>query len=379
MRPGKLIRTKERTPLTLLLVAVLLPGVLGPIDARAQECPVVVWSDEFDGTSLDSDKWTPQIGDGCPGLCGWGNNELQYYRAENATVSDGTLKITARDEAFGGRQYTSARIRTLGKGEWTFGRFEARIKLPYGQGIWPAFWMMPTDEVYGGWPMSGEIDIMEMVGHQPDVIHGTIHFGDAWPNNRHTGASWRLPEGTYSDDFHVFAVEREPGLIRWYVDDVLYGFRNASHTAPHEWPFDERFHFILNVAVGGNWPGNPDATTQFPQVMEVDYVRACAFDSSAVSTQAPARDLPESHSLGQNYPNPFHSWTELSYRLVRPVHVTLRVYNLLGEHVATLVDGLQESGDHLARFDAVGLPGGVYVFRLDAGGYQEVRKMTLLR
>ena len=264
----------DRRPISARALAVIAALIVSSVPARGQECPTVIWSDEFEGDALDLEKWTHMSGDGCAqGICGWGNNELQSYQAENTTVSDGTLTIEARKEAVGGRQYTSSRIRTLGKGDWVYGRFEARIKLPEGQGIWPAFWMMPTDELFGGWPQSGEIDIMESVGHEPEIVHGTIHFGDPSPSNRHTGEAFRLYEGSFADGYHRFAIEKEPGLIRWFVDDVLYAVRRPADVAPHPWPFDERFHFLLNVAVGGNWPGSPDASTSFPQRLEVDYVR----------------------------------------------------------------------------------------------------------
>jgi beta-glucanase (GH16 family) len=253
-----------------LFVLALLPACA----AGAQQCPSVVWADEFSGTTLDQTRWSYQIGDGCAeGICGWGNNELQSYQQGNVTVEGGVLKITAKEERIRGKSYTSGRIRTLNKGDWTYGRFEARIKIVQGQGMWPAFWMLPTDEVYGGWPQSGELDIMENVGFEPSTVHGTIHYGDPYPNNQFSGESYSLQQGIFADDFHIFAVEKEPGVIRWMVDDVLFGQRTTADLAPYNWPFDERFHFILNVAVGGNWPGNPDATTVFPQIMEVDYVR----------------------------------------------------------------------------------------------------------
>jgi beta-glucanase (GH16 family) len=238
------------------------------------QCPTLVWEDNFDGTELDNTKWTPQIGDGCDlGICGWGNNELQWYQAQNAVVEDGLLKIIARREDSNGKNYTSARLHSINKGDWTYGRFEASIKLPTDQGIWPAFWMLPTDNVYGGWPESGEIDIMELIGREPNVVHGTIHFGQPWPNNQSSGEQYQLHEGTFDDNFHEFAIEWEPNRIRWYIDDYLYATKTRSTVSPQRWPFDQDFHFLLNVAVGGNWPGNPDGTTNFPQVMEVDYVR----------------------------------------------------------------------------------------------------------
>ncbi|MFK7979346.1 MAG: family 16 glycosylhydrolase, partial [Saprospiraceae bacterium] len=233
-------------------------------------CAYLVWSDEFDGAALDLNKWTPQIGTGSGG---WGNQELQYYRAENTTVADGKLTITAKNEVFNGSNYTSSRLRTIDKGDWKYGRFEASIKLPIGQGIWPAFWMMPTDDAYGTWPRSGEIDIMELLGHKPEEVFGTIHFGSSFETRRFIGNEYQLPSGNFNEDFHVFAIEWEENAIRWYVDDVLYATRTADEISPDNWPFDQRFHFILNVAVGGSFPGSPDGTTVFPQAMEVDYVR----------------------------------------------------------------------------------------------------------
>jgi beta-glucanase (GH16 family) len=240
--------------------------------------PALMWFDEFDGTALDDSKWSHQLGNGCGSSagCGWGNNELQTYQPGNVIVSEGTLKIEAREQRIHSNAYTSGKIRSLDKGDFDYGRFEARMKLPIGQGIWPAFWMMPTDELYGGWPESGEIDIMENIGSEPSTVHGTLHFGEPWPNNNQTGGSYSLPDGQrFTDSFHVFAIEKEPGVMRWIIDGVLFSTKTSDDTDPY-WPFDERYHFILNLAVGGNWPGDPDATTVFPQTFEVDYVRVYA-------------------------------------------------------------------------------------------------------
>lgn len=241
----------------------------------AQQCPNLVWSDEFDGTSLDTTKWEPMIGDGCSyGICGWGNNEEQFYKAENATVANGMLTITAKVERNRGSQYTSARLRTINLADFYDGYFEARIRVPEGQGMWPAFWMLPTDEIYGGWPQSGEIDIMENIGREPSTIHGTIHYGQPYPDNQSQGSAISLPNGErYTDSFHTFAIEKTNNQIRWFMDGVLYQTKTDADVAPENWPFNERFHFLLNVAVGGNWPGSPDSTTPFPQTMDVDYVR----------------------------------------------------------------------------------------------------------
>ncbi|MBT8058000.1 MAG: glycoside hydrolase family 16 protein, partial [Gammaproteobacteria bacterium] len=206
----------------------------------------------------------------------WGNNEQQWYTDQNATVAGGFLTITAREESVEpGFNFTSARLRTFRKGDWTYGRMEMRAKMPLGKGLWPAFWMLPTDNVYGGWAASGEIDIVEYLGDDPEEILGTIHYGGEWPNNTFSGQEYRLDSGSFHDDFHEFAIEWEEGEIRWYVDDVLYSTKTnwTSNGGAFPAPFDKRFHLLLNMAVGGNLPGAPDANTLFPQELVVDYVR----------------------------------------------------------------------------------------------------------
>jgi beta-glucanase (GH16 family) len=240
------------------------------------QCPKIIWSDEFDGTTLNQTKWSHQLGDGCDiGMnnCGWGNNELQWYQTDNTEVSNGTLKIIAKRQTVQTRNYTSSRIRTINKGDIKFGRIEARMKMPIGQGIWPAFWMMPTDNVYGGWPQSGEIDVMEYLGHERATTHGTLHFGNPWPNNANATKSFTLTEGGFNDGFHTFALEWSDNDIKWFVDGYLYSTKTRSDLGSARWPFDQKFHFILNLAVGGNWPGNPNGSTVFPQTFEVDYIR----------------------------------------------------------------------------------------------------------
>ena len=241
----------------------------------------LVWSDEFDGTQLDLSSWEAQTGTGTAyGLpVGWGNNELQYYTnfSNNLTVSDGTLKINAIEQSLGGRPYTSARIRTMGMRDFLYGRIEGRMKLPSTSGVWPAFWMLPTDSPYGGWASSGEIDIMESV-NTASSVHGTIHYGSNWPNNQSRGGSFS--DGTdFSDDFHVFALEWEPDQLSWSIDGNVYSTLNSNQwfssadTGNNRAPFDNQFHILLNVAVGGNWPGSPNASADYPQTLEVDYVR----------------------------------------------------------------------------------------------------------
>ena len=279
---------KQKTLWTLFLVML---GLQFSLNAQNYQ---LVFADEFDGTELDLANWTHQIGDGTSvGLPpGWGNNELQYYRAENTTVSDGLLTITAREEAFAGYNYTSSRIITEGKQEFEYGRIEARIKMPIGQGLWPAFWMLfPAPGEYGGWAASGEIDIMEYIGSEPNEVFGTLHFGQPFPGNVFSSEEYVLPSGTFNDDFHVFAIEWEPGEIRWYVDGLLYATQNNwwSNGGPYPAPFDTEFYILLNLAVGGNLPGNPDATTVFPQEFVIDYVRVYEdIDLPSVTLDAPA-------------------------------------------------------------------------------------------
>lgn len=238
----------------------------------------LLWRDEFDGTAINTSKWGFEVNG-----YGGGNNELQYYtaRPQNAWVANGVLNIQALREHFcstdGCREFTSARMRTKGKGDWLYGRVEVRAKLPGGQGLWPAIWMLPTDEAYGGWAASGEIDIMEAVNAGAaggNSVHGSIHFGAPSPGNQYQSASYQPPRSVI-DNFHTYAIEWEPGQIRWYVDGVQYATQTAwwSSAGAYPAPFDQRFHLLLNVAVGGNWPGSPDGTTRFPQKMEVDYVR----------------------------------------------------------------------------------------------------------
>lgn len=233
----------------------------------------LIWSDEFSGNSLNTSNWEYQNGNGCPNLCGWGNNELEYYRPENSWVENGVLTLEARKENYQGYNYTSTKLVTEGKFSFRYGRVDIRAVLPEGKGVWPALWMLPRDNVYGGWAASGEIDIMELIGHQPSTAYGTIHYGAQWPNNQHAGDSYTLASGKYSDEFHVFTLIWKEDLLEWYVDDNLYFSRTPSQLGSANWPFNEYFYLIFNVAVGGNWPGSPDSSTQFPQQMIIDYIR----------------------------------------------------------------------------------------------------------
>lgn len=235
----------------------------------------LIWSDEFDYTGLpDPAKWNMETGGD-----GWGNDELQYYTdtENNAYVDNGVLTITARKESVGGRDYTSARITTQNKFDFKYGRIEARIKLPYGQGMWPAFWMLGKNFNTVGWPACGEVDIMELVGGagNDNTVYATLHWdNDGEPASY--GQSYSLPSGIFADGYHVFSVEWNNQKIVGYVDDIQYYEIDITPAQLSE--FHQNFFVILNMAVGGDWPGPPDGTTEFPQTMKVDYVRVYQYD-----------------------------------------------------------------------------------------------------
>jgi beta-glucanase (GH16 family) len=228
-----------------------------------------VWSDEFTNSAIDQSKWAYEIGGG-----GWGNNELEYYTnsPDNAFVSNGSLIIQANRQVQGSNNYTSARLITKGKKSFQFGRIDVRAKLPQGQGIWPAIWMLGSDIDTNNWPVCGEIDIMELRGQQPDRFLSTMHYGTGPNDHRYKGCPDQvLANGTFSDAFHVFSMVRSKDMMRFYLDGTLYYTFTSSDASPY--PFNNPFFMILNVAVGGNFLGNPNASTVFPQQMQVDYVK----------------------------------------------------------------------------------------------------------
>jgi len=269
---------KQNTIVRVFGIAILMSVFLGCGDTnelpnRAYE---LVWSDEFDGSTGDAPNpgnWTFEIG---TGVNGWGNNELQYYtdRAENASLDGlGNLVITARQESFQGSDYTSARIISKNKRQFTYGRFEARLKTPFSQGLWPAFWMLGSDIDDNPWPRAGEIDIMELRGQNPSEIAGSIHGPGYFGGNAVT-QDFELEDTRFDTEFHVFAVEWGPDFIDYYVDNNLYQqLTPESLPAEGEWVFDKDFFLLLNVAVGGSYVGSPNNNSRFPQSMTVDYVR----------------------------------------------------------------------------------------------------------
>lgn len=230
----------------------------------------LVLEDHFDGDKLNADLWSYNIG---TGVNGWGNNELQYYtdRAENIKVEDGMLKITALKETYEGSAYTSAKIVSKAKFEQQYGRFEARIKLPWGQGLWPAFWLLGSNIDEVSWPNCGEIDIMEYRGQEPTFVHGSVH-GPGYSGANAVSKSYELSNDRFDTDFHVFGIEWDKDYINFYVDDALYK-QITPDELTGDWVFDQAFYMLINLAVGGNFIGPPNENTVFPQTMYVDYVR----------------------------------------------------------------------------------------------------------
>ena len=231
----------------------------------------LTWGDEFE-ESIDMESFSFQIGDGCPDLCGWGNNELQVYTSEpeNIFIRNGSLVIKALNDPPG--NYTSTRMITKGKKEFTFGRIDIRAKLPEGQGIWPALWMLGANIDEVGWPHCGEIDIMELVGHEPNKAHATAHWGPQGEGSTFITKTKSFSENL-SQDFHVYTLLWEKNSLKFYFDEELYHTITDANVTNTVYPFNSPFYLLLNVAVGGNWPGNPDDTTVFPQEMEIDYIR----------------------------------------------------------------------------------------------------------
>ncbi|MEW6006027.1 MAG: family 16 glycosylhydrolase [Stygiobacter sp.] len=356
----------------------------------------LVWSDEFDGTSINPSYWTFETG---TGTNGWGNNELQYYtnRTENAKIENGMLVITARQESYAGRNYTSARMKTQGKKSFKYGKIEARMKLPVGKGSWPAFWMLGDNITFVGWPKCGEIDIMEHINSDPSV-YGTIHYDD----NGHVSKGGNT--STDVTQFHVYSIEWDSNTIKWFVDGRQYYFVYIVNGVNSTEEFHNPFFIILNLAIGGNWPGNPDGSMQFPISMYVDYVRVYELvtDVKKIGTE-----ISNEFELEQNFPNPFSASggsafggnpsTTIKYSIPAVIlrqaqddnvmvstsnHdnlVTLKVYDILGREVATLVNEHQPAGNYEVKFDGSNLSSGIYFYRLQSGSFVQTKKFLLMK
>jgi beta-glucanase (GH16 family) len=231
----------------------------------------LAWSDEFAGANLDLGVWNQEIGNNS----GWGNNEQEYYTNsfKNTFLSNGNLIIEARKEALGGFNYSSGRMTTQNKKNFKFGRIDIRAKLSVGKGIWPTLWMLGANISSAGWPACGEIDIMELIGTYPGRVSGTVHWKNSSGNHDSKGTNYNLSSGDFSQQFHVFSIVWAQDIIKWYVDDQLYLTTTNADVGTANYPFNADQFLLFNVAVGGNWPGSPDAATAFPQRMFIDYIR----------------------------------------------------------------------------------------------------------
>lgn len=270
---GSFIKKDQTVTISEQMLGIGFPesGFVSPLQYAGY---TMSWNDEFNSNSLSSD-WVFETGDGCPNICGWGNNELQFYRRENTEVKEGYLVITAKRENVGGKNFTSSRIKTQGKQVFKFGRIDIRAALPKGQGIWPAFWMLGENITDVSWPACGEIDIMEMIGGnqagRDNTVHGTIHW-DQNGAHRYQGGKRSLTGGSIlADNFHVYSIIWDENKITWLLDNEVYHEEDIRSSEMNE--FRAPFFLLINLAVGGNWPGNPDDSTVFPQQMAVDYVR----------------------------------------------------------------------------------------------------------
>lgn len=337
------------------LTYLFLALVLFPLLASSQNREVI-WSDEFSYEGLpDTAKWGYDVGGH-----GWGNNELQYYadsRLENSRVEDGKLIIEAHYEFFSGKAYSSARLITKNNGDWQYGYFEMRAKLPSGRGTWPAFWMLPTDWEYGGWPDSGEIDIMEHVGYDTEKVHGTVHT-KSYNHIIGTQVGVAKPVPDCEEEFHVYGCEWTADYIKMYIDDELYfTFENQGNW--QAWPFDKSFHILLNLAVGGNWGGVEGVDSDaFPTQYIIDYIRVYAPGTTpnAIPEQGKSKSI-------KVYPNPAKEKLMIdSSELQSNKPLELSMYNSLGELIQA--NFINES---LMSFDVSKQALGIYYYQVKSG------------
>jgi beta-glucanase (GH16 family) len=337
------------------------------VQAKAQYTNLV-WSDEFTDPTINKTNWTYDTGGG-----GWGNAELENYttRPVNANIENGNLQIIAKKETYGSNSYTSARLKTQKLQNFTYGKMEARIKAPVGQGIWPAFWMLGKNinDAGWGWPKCGEIDILEHIDNSK-YLNGTLH----WDNNGHK----QYGTTTLCDvtKYHVYGMEWDANAIKLFLDGTKYMEMSIANNVSSTDEFHLPFFFILNLAVGGNWPGNPDATTIFPDTMFVDYVRVYQLATGVGSIEG---NHNTNHLMSQNYPNPFNSSTTVAFNLPSKSSVSLTVLNANGQQVATIESKELPAGDYTRDWNASGFPAGIYYYRLQAGQFIETKKLILIK
>ena len=359
-----MIRAKE------FLVNVCLPvavAFLQLTSAGAQPLDgwMLQWSDEFNGTSLDGSKWQLELNEGDHGMSAYTS------RPQNLYVSDGCLVIQAQKENYSGKPYTSSQISSRNKGHWKYGRFDIRAKLPYGKGMWPAIWMMPNNPAYGGWPRSGEIDIMENLGDNTQLLIATLHYGTT--NQMSQGTYTTPADQSLSDTFHVYTMIWDTNSFAFYLDST-HNYWNCDEWSPNNVaypkPFDQSFFMMFDLAVGGSWGGPPDNSTVFPQKMLVDWIRVYKRQHPAAIKRHTEISGPGNYSLTIS-----GKWIELDLKTGAPV--SLNLYDLSGREVARITNGTRVDGRIRCTFPA-NLTRGFYIWRLAVGGGPNISGKTVI-
>lgn len=346
----------------ILLTITLLILVAPEVDAQFWN---LVWADEFNGTSIDATNWTMEIG---TGSSGWGNNEWQFYtgRPENASIQNGNLAIVAKKELYAGSNYTSARMITQGKQSWKYGKIEARIKFPLRQGIWPAFWMLGSNFSSVGWPKCGEIDIMEHINTSDD-IHGTIHW-DANGYATYGGNQTIFNVG----DFHTYAIEWDAASIKWFVDGNQYHSANILNGINSTQEFHEPFFLILNMAVGGNWPGYPNVNDQINDTMLVDYVRVY---ENGLAPTAVGEISKEDKIIC--YPNPLTELNNFYLKFPKAGMFYIELVNSVGQIIYEDRFSVSSQRESVKILPETLIDNGMYFFRIKGSEHSQIIKVLV--
>ncbi len=359
-----MIKRKKSLGGVFLTVQVVLLHFNFP-DGQPLDGWTLQWSDEFEGTSLDGSKWQLELNEGDHGMSAYTS------RPQNLYVADGCLVIQAQKENYGGKPYTSSQISSRNKGYWKYGRFDIRAKLPYGKGMWPAIWMMPNNPAYGGWPRSGEIDIMENLGDNTRLLYSTLHYGT---NNQMSQGTYTTPEGkSLSDTFHVYTMIWDTNSFAFYIDSI-HNYWNCSSWTPNNVtypkPFDQPFFMMFDLAVGGNWGGPPDNTTVFPQKMLVDWIRVYKRKNpSGIDRHAGEMGYKKYSMIISG------KWMELDYIASCPV--ILNLYEVKGRKVAGITEGNRVDSRIRGPVPRSLAPGS-YLWKLTPQGKPEISGITVI-
>jgi beta-glucanase (GH16 family) len=348
-----MIKIKEVHQLCLSVSMIML--ITASADAQPLSGWSLVWSDEFNGTSLDASKWQLELNEGDHGMTSYTN------RQQNLFVSDGYLALQAQKENYNGKPYTSTQISSRNKGSWKYGRFDIRAKLPYGRGMWPAIWMMPNNPAYGGWPRSGEIDIMENLGDNTRLLYSTLHYSTT---NQMSQGTYTTPANqSLSDSFHVYTMIWDVDSFSFYLDSVN-NYWNCGKWSPDNVafpkPFDQSFFMMFDLAIGGSWGGPPDNSTIFPQKMLVDWIRVYKRQDAAEKKEITDRRGSTSSTV-----RPSGKWIALNLKTRALIDFSL--YDMAGRETVSLADGIHAEG-HIRFSIPASLARGLYIWKLETGG-----------